>query len=120
MEDVTVSVPPGREFHSVLRLVLGGIGSRCSLTYEQVDELQLAVQALLDRREAAGDVVELHAAIGDAALHLELGPFRPEEDGAASRLLASLVTSVGTVRRNGEEWVELGVEPNLPEDGTGG
>ncbi len=115
MEHVVVTVPPGRPaFRAVLRLVAGGIGSRCGLSFDRVDELQLALGAVLDQRETAGETIELDAAIGDGELVVAIGPFVAADDAAGRRVTNVLVDRVRTVDRGGCEWVELAVALPIP------
>ncbi|MEP6892360.1 MAG: hypothetical protein ABI927_01150 [Gaiellaceae bacterium] len=109
MEHIVVKVPTARAFRPVLRLVVGGVGSRCGLPFDRVDELQAAIGAVLDQRVAAGATIELEAAIGEAELVVALGPFVVADDRAGRRVTAVLVDRVGTVDRDGLEWVELAV-----------
>src|SRR2546422_539334 len=74
MDRIRLSVPPGREFHGTLRLVVGGIGARSQLTYEQVNELQLAVESLVAHRNARGDAVVVQAGVDDRGVYLPVGP----------------------------------------------
>ena len=119
MEHVVVTVPAARTFRGVLRLVVGGIGSRCGLPFDDVDELQLAVAAILDSHEAAGKTVELDAAIGVEELVVAIGPFLATDDTAGQRVTRVLVDRVRTIDRGERTWVELAVAmPTLTEAGA--
>ena len=107
MDRVVITVPAGRPFRGVVRLVVGGIGSRCGLSFDHVDELQLAVDSLLDHRNPAQDTIELEAAIGDEELVLVVGPFMGERDLAGRRVTSALVDRARTIDREGFEWIEL-------------
>src|SRR5438105_14536324 len=106
-------VPPERAFGAVLRLGVGGVASRCGLPFDRVDELQIAVDALLDHRVAAEPTLALDAAISDRELVLEVGPFVPGADPAGHRVTAGLVERTRILERDGHDWVELAVP--LPE-----
>src|SRR3989442_15113127 len=101
MDRIRLSVPPGREFHGTLRLVVGGIGARSQLTYEQVNELQLAVESLVAHRNASGDAVVVQAGVDDRGVYLLVGPFQPEDHAAGLRLAQAPVGSVAAVSRHG-------------------
>ncbi len=107
MDRIRLSVPPGREFHGTLRLVVGGIGARSQLTYEQVTELQLAVESLVAHRNASGDAVVVQAGLDDRGVYLLVGPFEPEDDAGGLRVAARLVGSVGVVTLEDGQWLEL-------------
>lgn len=116
MEHVAVTVPAGEAFRGVIRLVVGGIGSRCGLSFDHVDELQLAVDALLDHREAADEMVELDAAVGDDELVLVIGPFLRVDDTAGQRVTTALVDRARVIDRDGHEWVELALLMPTPTE----
>jgi hypothetical protein len=113
MESVDVSVPSEARFVGVLRLVVGGLGSRCSLAVERIDELQLALEALLASRDTAGERVELTAEVGLEELVVRVGPFVRETDPAGMRVVSALVSRVGSLERDGVEFVELAVSVPL-------
>lgn len=108
MDRVTLSVPADPAFHGALRLVVGGIGSRSNLSYEQVNELQLAVEALVAHRSVAGEAVHVEAGIDGSVVTVVVGPFEPDEDTAGRRVVDRLVRRVGVVHRDdGGDWIEL-------------
>ena len=47
MDTITLTIPAERRFLGVVNLVLGGLGSRLDLSFERVDDLQLAVDSVL-------------------------------------------------------------------------
>jgi hypothetical protein len=116
-EHVKLTVPAATDFRAVVRLVVGGIASRCGLTFEQVDDLQIAVDALLNSRTPAAESIALDASIGDE-LCLRIGGFLPREGRpSAHRLLNALVAETRVVELEGHEWIELALPlPTL--DGT--
>ena len=48
-DEITLTMPRDRAFYSVAHLVLGGLGIRLNLTIEHLEDLQLAVDAVLER-----------------------------------------------------------------------
>ena len=120
VDNIVIRIPPERAFRSVLRLVVGGIGSRCSLSFERLDELKLAVDAILDHRALAGDEIELEAAIADDELTLVLGPFVGVlDDVAGRRVTSALVGHMRAIERDGCEWIELSLPtPTRAEAGA--
>lgn len=116
---ITLTVPTERRFAAVVRLVVGGLAARLDLPYEQVDDLQLAVEAVLARELHSGDTLTLEVEVDSALVALRLGPLDQairqqlaEEKGpevlALGRLLASLVEDVRLLDRGDDVWVELG------------
>ena len=105
---VLLSVPADPSFRPALRLLLGGLGSRSQLSYEQVNELQLAVEALVAHREVAGDSLLIEADVELGALELSIGAFVPEDDPGGRRVLERLVRRARIVLVDDSgEWVEL-------------
>jgi hypothetical protein len=48
-DEITLRLPGDRDFHRVAHLVLGGLAVRLDLTIETLEDLQLALSAILDR-----------------------------------------------------------------------
>jgi len=109
VDRIRVSVPPDVSFRPVLRLVLGGIGGRSRLSYDQVDELQLALNALFARRQVLGPEAVLEAEVDGGSVAALIGPFTADADPVARRVLESLVDEVRLVTKGDAEWVELRV-----------
>jgi len=108
MTDVIELVLPSRRFEGVVQLVLGGVGTRCDLPYDTVDELQLAVAAVLPSARNEETVVEIET--GDAVT-VTIGPVSngTATDAALLRVLDRLVDRVVPVTRGDEEWLALEV-----------
>ncbi len=104
---IELVLPSGR-FDGVVQLVLGGVGTRCDLPYDTVDELQLAVAAVLPSAQDEQTVVEIET--GDA-VRVTIGPVTDGTtwDAALLRVLDRLVDRVVPVTRDGEEWLTLEV-----------
>jgi hypothetical protein len=119
-ESIELTLPAGREWHAVARLVLGGIADRLNLSYEDLDDLQLAVERLLV--EAASqetvrlriDIVEHGVRVGvgplaERALADALqGPDAPPGELTLRRILQTVVDSFGV-----EELDEGGIVVRL-------
>ena len=108
MADVIELVLPAGRFDGVVQLVLGGLGTRCDLPYDTVDELQLAVAAVLPSAQDEQTVVEIET--GDAVT-VTIGPVAggTAGDAALLRVLDRLVDRVVPVTRDGEEWLAIEV-----------
>lgn len=110
MDRISLKVPADPAFHGTLRLVVGGVGSRVQLPYEQVNELQLAVETLVSNRAVVGAELVLEMGLDGRAAFLLIGPFVPDADTERQRVVERLVGSARVVRReDGTDWVELGV-----------
>jgi hypothetical protein len=118
-ESIRLVTPPGRAWHPVARLVLGGVADRLGLGFEELDDLQLAVERLLLE---AGDqeTVALSVEIVDHGVRLRIGPLRERAIAAAlqaepapgelnlRRILEAVVDSFGVEEaENGELVVRL-------------
>ena len=120
VDSVTLSVPTGRAFRHALRLLVAGLGSSSQLSYEELDELQLAVESLLAHRVVAADSLRVEADLDESSLSLALGPFLSADDPGGRRVFEQLVRRARVVRReDGSEWVELGAGvPAIVERGS--
>jgi hypothetical protein len=108
-DEITLTLPREREFHKVAHLVLGGLALRLNLTIETLEDLQLALGAILDRAAQARDVT-VSLSLHDGALETRVGPvdLRDElsSDGADLNLRRILWTVADDVQLDGE-WVRL-------------
>lgn len=114
-DEISLTLPADEAFHRVAHLVLGGLAVRLDLTYERLEDLELAVDALLERHLDGQDVTVVVRVL-DGALLTSIGPLeavREElQQGRGERLdlgriLGTVCDSVEIVDRNGGEWVEL-------------
>lgn len=114
-DEIQLTLPADEAFHRVAHLVLGGLAARLNLTFESLEDLELALDALLERSRT-DDGVTLRVRVLDGELRTVVGPFaavRAElERGSAdaldlSRILSAVCDSVEISDRDGSEWVEL-------------
>jgi hypothetical protein len=105
-DSITLSIPHAKPYHGVARLVVGGLAVRLELSYEQLEDLQLALESVLERDNyVSGETVTVHLLVGSDSVVMEVGPLDGAEVGAdldqesadeisLSRLLAALVDEV--------------------------
>lgn len=114
-DEISLTLPADEGFHRVAHLVLGGLAMRLDLTFESLEDLELALDALL-RRSGAGEDVTVRVRVLDGELQTEIGPFtsvreeldRGGDDGLTlSRILRTVCDAVEIEERDGAEWVEL-------------
>jgi len=114
-DEIELTLPADDAFHRVAHLVLGGLAVRLNLSFESLEDLELALDALLERAKT-DDGVTLRVRVLDGELKTLVGPFasvRAElEQGSAaslnlSRILGAVCDSVEISDRDGSEWVEL-------------
>ena len=112
-DEITLELPRERPFYRVAHLVLGGLAVRLNLTFEHLEDLQLALAGLLDQPDGDG-AVTLRLRLEGDLLHARVGPF----DGAG--LDVALDADNGDVPglRRLLETVADTVE--LDDDGDGG
>ena len=82
-DEIILTIPREEPFHEVAHLVLGGVAARLDLTFESIDDLETALDAVLERASADGDVT-VQLRLADGAIVTRVGPF------AADRLRAEL------------------------------
>jgi hypothetical protein len=70
---IELVTPVGRAWDPVIRLVLGGIGDRLDLGFDELDDLQLAVERLLAEARFE-DRVTLSIEILDRSVRVRIGP----------------------------------------------
>jgi hypothetical protein len=118
MDEFTISIPRERPFATVVGLVVGGIAARHEVTLDVLDDLQLALDGVLERSDDDQEgqlTIELRIEGGTIAAFI--GPVTvstaaelEEEAGDAiglRRLLEAVVDSVTLAEREGGPWVEL-------------
>ena len=94
-DEITLVIPRERDFHRVAHLVLGGLAARLDLTYESLEDLQLALDSLLERGEDDGEIV-VRIRISDDAIEALVGPF--QDDALRSELEHDQPGAVGLRR----------------------
>jgi hypothetical protein len=115
-DEISLTLPADEEFRRVAHLVVGGLAVRLDLTFESLEDLELALDALLERT-GAEERVTVRVQVRDGELRTVVGPFasvRAElEDSSEqdslnlSRILSAVCDSVEITDRDGAEWVEL-------------
>ncbi len=90
-------------------LVLGGVGTRLDLSFERMDDLQLALLSLLEAVDGEEATVEIVADVG--ALAVKVGPLRTGTgaDAGLERVVSRLVDGRDLETLDGSEWMTLSV-----------
>jgi anti-sigma regulatory factor (Ser/Thr protein kinase) len=127
-DTVALSFPRDSRYYAVARLVVGGMAAPLQMSYDALDDLQLAISSLLDHEELAtqgatadglGDV-QLRREVDEHQLVAGLGAFatgsldrafeRSAEQGGEmglQRLLDTIVDDVSVAAESDGEWVTL-------------
>lgn len=116
VDEIVLTMPRERPFHSVAHLVLGGLAARLDLTFEHIEDLQLGLDSLLAQHGGPGEVT-LRLRIGPDTIEAEIGPFdgtlraELERDSGAGvglrRVLDTVADRVELGDRDGNAWVTL-------------
>jgi hypothetical protein len=93
-DEITLTIPRDRAFYGVAHLVLGGLVIRLDLTIEHLEDLQLALDAVLERSREAEDVT-ITLVVKDGEIETAIWPMR---DGVREELEAPGGESVGLRR----------------------
>jgi hypothetical protein len=117
MDEFVITIPREPSFSAVAGLVVGGIAARHEFTLDVLDDLQLALDSLLERVEDGEGDVSVALRVDDHDVTVALGPVRDEtvaeleqDPGDAlglRRLLETTVDDVALTQHGGEIWVEL-------------
>jgi anti-sigma regulatory factor (Ser/Thr protein kinase) len=115
-DQVTLRLPRERSFFSVASLVVGGFAVRLNLSFEQLEDLQVAVGELLEQHESDEEIT-ISVQIVEGVMEVQLGPFDEtltkeltRGDGAEvglRRVLDTVMDGVELTERDGRPWVEL-------------
>jgi hypothetical protein len=116
-DQIILSMPRERPFFGVARLVLAGLAARHDVTVESLEDLELAVDGLLERRDGA-DQITLSLGVDGDELQARIGPFHgdglraelegdPGESLSLRRLLDAVVDRYEVGAGSDGSWVEL-------------
>jgi hypothetical protein len=113
-EEIRLVIPAEEDFRPIAHLVTGGLAARLDVTYDDLDDLQVGIEALLALRDDTDELV-VSLSADEGVLRASLGPFPPEtvqagesEDGLDLRRVLETVCDTHEVEeRDGGAWVEL-------------
>src|SRR5262249_39097565 len=114
-EEIRLVIPAEEDFRPIVRLVAGGLASRLDVTYDDLEDIQVAVDAVLALREDEGDVTVV-LSTEPGVLRAAIGPFEPEalhpsdaDDGGLDlqRVLETVCDTHEFESREDGSWVEL-------------
>jgi hypothetical protein len=113
-DEIILTIPREEPFNEVAHLVLGGVAARLDLTFESIDDLETALDAVLERAAEAGDVT-VKLRLADDAIVTRVGPFAAdrlraelERDAADHVTLRRILdTVVDSYELDADGWLEL-------------
>ena len=126
VDEIRLVIPAEEDFRPIAHLVAGGLALRLDVTYDDLEDLQVAIEALLALSDDAGEVV-ISLSADDGVLRASLGPFPPGKmqagDSAGGldlrRVLETVCNTHEVEEHEGGAWVELSKRIASPA-GAGG
>ena len=116
---IELRIPNERPFHGVARLVVGGLAARHNLSYEALEDLQLALATILEGdKYSTADEICVELEVTEEAIAMAIGPVNgdavradlqnsAEGDLGLGRLLGTLVEDAGVEAREDGDWLCL-------------
>ena len=116
---VTLTMPCDQAYVAIARIVVGGLAARLDLPYQSLDDLQLAVEAVLSECASYGDgEVAVEITVLEGQIDVRIGPVDVEaitlalqrDEGDAINLgvlLSAVVDSVDLEERADGAWLCL-------------
>jgi 2-keto-3-deoxy-6-phosphogluconate aldolase len=83
-ERIDLEAPLSGDFQAVVRLIIGGIAERVDFAFEEIDDLQLAVERLLAEAGTIGSV-QLSFEVGANGIRTRVGPLSEHKVAEALR-----------------------------------
>ena len=113
-DEIILTIPREEPFHEVAHLVLGGVAARLNLSFENLDDLETALDAVLERSTTKAEVT-VKLRIEDGSIHAAVGPVAVEslraelegDLGESVTLRRILDTVVDGYELDQEGWLEL-------------
>jgi hypothetical protein len=115
-DEIRLVIPAEEDFRPIAHLVAGGLASRLEVTYDDLEDLQVALDAVLGLRDDDGDLTVV-LSTDDAVLRAAIGPFAADAldadeaaDGGGLDLQRVLETVCDTHEVEQHEdgaWLEL-------------
>ena len=117
-DEITLTLPRNKPFFRIAHLVLGGLAVRLDVTYEHLEDLQLALAGLLEGRADDDGSITVSLRVRGDEIETSVGPFdgvklRKEleqnggEEVGLRRLLETVADRVELSERDGGHWVQL-------------
>jgi len=115
-DEITLTIPRDRALYGVAHLVLGGLGIRLNLTIENLEDLEIALDTVLDSARD-GENVTIAIRVGEGAIQTRIGPMNDgiraaleQESGdgvGLRRILDAVVDGVEVESDDHGDWIRL-------------
>jgi hypothetical protein len=92
-DEIRLTLPAQEDFHHIANLVVGGLGARREITFDDLEDLQVAFDTLLSVREDDEEIV-VTLCVDDGRVRASVGPF----DGDALDRLDEATTGLAPRR----------------------
>jgi len=121
-DEITLVIPAQDDFRPIVHLVIGGLAVRLDLTMDALEDLQVALDALLTRRDDEGEVT-VRVVFDDEVMRANVGPLPStilediERDGnelGLRRVLETVCDTFQVEDHGGELWVQLTKQTAAP------
>lgn len=76
-EEIRLIIPAEEDFRPIVHLVAGGLASRLDVTYDDLEDIQVAVDAVLALRDDDGDLTVVFS-VEPGVVRAAIGPFEPD------------------------------------------
>ena len=116
-DEIRLTIPGEEDFQRIAHLVVGGLAVRLDVTFENLEDIHLALERLLERCSEEQEVT-VAVRVREDELEASVGPFpggtlrreleRETGDGVGlRRILDTLTDGFDVAEHDGQEWAEL-------------
>jgi hypothetical protein len=115
-DEIRLTIPQDRALYSVAHLVVGGLGIRHKLTIEHLEDLQLALDAVLERARESEDVT-ITLRLKEGEIETAIGPLREGvreelettggDEVGLRRILDTVVDKAELAPGEGGDWLTM-------------
>jgi hypothetical protein len=114
-DEISLTLPAQEDFRHVAHLVVGGLAARLDLTFEDLEDLQVAVEAVLGCRDDEA-AITVTFGVETGAVRTTVGPFsarslsgleRDASELGLRRVLETVCDDFEIDERDGDCWVAL-------------
>jgi hypothetical protein len=114
-DEIQLVLPAEEDFRQIAHLVVGGLGARLDLTFEDLEDMQVALDAVLACRDDAGEVTVVFRVV-DGGVRTSVGPVpfaaveqlvHDGEELGLRRVLQTVCDRYEVEERDEGTWVDL-------------
>lgn len=125
VDEIRLVIPAEEDFRPIAHLVTGGLGSRHDVTFEDLEDLQVAVETVLALRDDEGELTVVLSAT-DGVFRAAIGPFPADTFPAGEatgggldleRVLETVCDEHEVEQREDGAWLELTKRIGAAADG---